>query len=81
MDTSAYTHLCRAGYGHIIGELAPFGVVLIPHQVDTEITRGRDSYPAIPAVSSVTWAQTVALDDDHELAAMVIKARLGGGVD
>ena len=81
MDTSAYTHLCRAGYGTIIPQLAPSGVVLIPRQVDIEIARGRDNYPSILAVSSVEWARTVVLDDDDELAAMLIKARLGGGVD
>lgn len=81
MDTSAYTHLCRAGYADIIGQLAPGGVVLIPCQVDIEIARGRDKYPSIPSVLSVEWAQTVVLDDDDELAAMFIKARLGGGID
>lgn len=81
MDTSAYTHLCRAGYANIIGQLAPGGVVLVPCQVDIEIARGSDRYPSIPSVSSVEWAQTVVLDDDDELAAMFIKARLGGGVD
>ena len=32
-------------------------------------------------MSSVEWARAVVLDDDDELAAMLIKARLGGGVD
>jgi hypothetical protein len=57
------------------------GVALIPRQVDVEIARGRYSYPLILAVSSVEWAWTVVLGDDGELAAMLIKARLGGGVD
>lgn len=81
MDTSVYTHLCRAGYATTIPQLAPGGLVLIPRQVDIEIARGRDNYPSILAVSSVEWARTVVLDDDDELAAMLIKARLGGGVD
>ena len=81
MDTSAYTHLCRAGYATVIERLAPGGVVLIPRQVDIEIARGSDKYPSVPSVSSVEWARTVLLDEDDELAAMLIKARLGGGVD
>lgn len=81
MDTSTYTHLCRAGYVGIIEKLAPGGIVLIPRQVEVEVEKGRDKYPSIPSVASVDWAQTVVLDDDDELAAMLIKARLGGGVD
>ena len=54
---------------------------MIPRQVDIEIARGSDKYPSIRSVSSVEWAHAVVLDDDDELAAMFIKARLGGGVD
>jgi predicted nucleic acid-binding protein len=81
VDTSTYTHLCRAGYAPVIQQLAPCGVVLIPRQVETEIAKGSDKYPSIPSVSSVGWARTVVLDDDDELSAMFIKARLGGGAN
>lgn len=63
MDTSTYTHLCRAGQQEIIAQLSPGGIVRVPSEVDAEIERGRDRYPAIPAVSSVTWAKVVVLDE------------------
>ena len=48
MDTSAYTHLCRAGHACIIEKLAPGGVVLIPCEVDVEITKGRELHSRHP---------------------------------
>ncbi|MCY7341425.1 MAG: hypothetical protein LH603_06135 [Pseudonocardia sp.] len=46
-----------------------------------EIERGRDRYPAIPAVSSVEWAKIVVLDDEKVWTMPDVKAQLGGGPD
>ena len=80
-DTTTYTHLCRAGHQEIIARLAPGGVVLVPTEVDVEIERGRDRYPAIPAVSSVEWAKIVVLDEDEVWTMLDVKAQMGGGLD
>jgi predicted nucleic acid-binding protein len=79
MDTSTYTHLCRAGHACIIAKLAPGGVVLIPVEVDVEIQRGRDKYPGIPSSSDTPWAEIAVLSDDEQWTAMKVKAALGGG--
>lgn len=79
MDTSAYTHLCRAGHACIIEKLAPGGVVLIPCEVDVEITKGRELHSGIPAVSTTCWARVAVLTDDEQWTAMHVKAALGGG--
>lgn len=78
MDTSTYTHLCRAGHSELIKWLAPSGVVVIPTDVDAEIQRGRENYPGIPAVSAVDWAEIAILTDDEILTQAQIKAELGG---
>jgi predicted nucleic acid-binding protein len=79
MDTSTYTHLCRAGHACIIEKLAPGGTVLIPREVDVEIEKARDKHSGIPAVSSACWAKLAVLTDDEEWTAMQVKAALGGG--
>ena len=79
MDTSTYTHLCRAAYASIIEQLSPGGVVLIPREVDVEIEKARDNHSGIPSVSSVCWARLVILTDDEDLTAMQVKSALGGG--
>jgi predicted nucleic acid-binding protein len=79
MDTSSYTHLCRAGHADIVENLAPGGVVLILSEVNTEIENGRDKYPGIPAVSDVCWAEITCLRPDEEWTAIRVKAALGGG--
>jgi predicted nucleic acid-binding protein len=79
MDTSTYTHLCRAGHSDLIKSLAPSGVVLIPADVNDEIERGREAYPDIPAVSSTGWAETVVLTEDEVWTQLQIKAQMGGG--
>lgn len=78
MDTSTYTHLCRAGHSDLIKWLAPSGVVVIPTDVDAEIQRGRENFPGIPAVSAVDWAEIAILTDDEILTQAQIKAELGG---
>lgn len=79
MDTSTYTHLCRAGHQEIIAQLSPGGIVLVPTEVDAEIERGRNRYPAIPAVSLATWAKVVVLDEDENWTMLEIKAQMAGG--
>jgi predicted nucleic acid-binding protein len=79
MDTSTYTHLCRAGYACIIEKLAPGGIVLIPREVDVEIEKARDKHSGIPAVSSTSWTKLAVITDDEEWTAMQVKAALGGG--
>ncbi len=81
MDTSTYTHLCRAGHQEILARLTPGGAVLVPSEVDVEIERGRDRYPAIPAVSSVGWAKVVVLDEDEVWTMLDVKAQMGGSPD
>ena len=80
-DTTTYTHLCRAGHQEIIAQLAPGGVVLVPTEVDVEIERGRDRYPAIPAVSSVEWARIVVLGEAELWNMLDVKAQMGGDPD
>lgn len=78
MDTSTYTHLCRAGYEFIIQSLAPNGVVLIPAEVNTEIENGRDKHPGIPSVSVISWAAHILMTDEERWTALKVKAALGG---
>lgn len=78
LDTTAYTHLCRAGHADLIRQLAPSGVVLVPSPVDTEIERGREKYPNIPALSAVEWAELVVLTEEEEWTALQVKAQMGG---
>jgi predicted nucleic acid-binding protein len=80
MDTSAYTHLCRAGHACIIEKFAPCGVVLIPREVDVEIKEGGERHYGIPAVSATRWAKIAVLTDDEQWTAMRVKAALGGGM-
>jgi predicted nucleic acid-binding protein len=79
MDTSTYTHLCRAGYEFIIQNLAPHGVVLIPAEVNVEIENARERHPGIPSVSAVDWAAHTSMTDEEEWTALWVKAALGGG--
>lgn len=79
MDTSTYTHICRAGHADIIEKLAPGGVVLIPHEVSLEIERGRENYPGIPAVSATCWADVAVLTEAEWDTLVEVKARMGGG--
>lgn len=78
MDTSTYTHLCRAGHAWIIESLAPGGVILIPDEVNTEIENGRTNYPRIPAVAEVPWAETTVLTEEESFTLLMLKAERGG---
>lgn len=78
IDTSVYTHMFRAGHGHLIGTLAPGGTVTVPAEVNTEIDAGRATYSNIPEVASVPWARLTALNEDEVGTQLVVKAALGG---
>lgn len=81
IDTSTYVHLCRAGRGSLIRQLAPGGQVLIPTSVSAEIENSRSLYPDIPSVSSVDWAQTIVATEEEGRMQIRIKAGMGGGPD
>ncbi len=78
MDTSTFTHLCRAGHSDIIERLAPGRLVLIPTDVNDEIERGRLSYPGIPAISAVEWAEVAVLTEEETWTQLQIKAEMAG---
>lgn len=79
LDTTAYTHLCRAGHGDLLARLAPSGVVLVPTPVNREIEDGRETYAGIPAVSTVGWAELIVPTEEEEWTALQVKAQMGGG--
>jgi predicted nucleic acid-binding protein len=81
MDTSTYTHVCRAGHADILKNLAPSGVVIVPTDVNTEIEQGRERYEGIPAVSSVGWAEIAVLSEDEVWTQLGVKAQMGGRPD
>lgn len=81
IDTSVYTHLCRAGHSSILQHLAPGGTVTVPLEVQDEINEGRDRYPGIPAVADTEWAQTVVLTEQEESTLLVALGRMGGGTE
>ena len=78
MDTSTFTHLCRANHATIIEKLAPRRLVLIPTDVNEEIERGRLSYAGIPAISSITWAEMAVLTEEETWTQLQIKAKMAG---
>jgi capsular polysaccharide biosynthesis protein/predicted nucleic acid-binding protein len=80
MDSSIYTHLCRAGHASVIWQLAPDGVVLVPNSVAAEIENQRARYPDIPSVDAVYWAQTIELTEEEHRTQIAVKARMGGSV-
>ena len=49
LDTSTFTHLCRAGHEEVLAQLAPGGVVVIPDDVNSEIEKGRDAAALVAA--------------------------------
>lgn len=79
VDTSVYTHLCRAGHAEILERLAPSGVIFVPDDVGAEIRNGREHHSGIPDPSSISWAQVTVLTDEEIFTQLIIKAALGGG--
>jgi len=79
IDTSTYTHLCRAGHAEILEKLAPGGVVVVPSQVSSEIDAGRERHAGIPTVSEVEWARLTVLTEAEDWTQLLVKAQMGGG--
>ena len=79
MDTSTFTHFFRAGYGEVLGFVAPGAIVLVPREVETEIDRARERYTGVPTLDQVRWAKRTFLSDVEDWTAMQVKAELGGG--
>lgn len=78
IDTSTYTHLCRAGHAELLELLTPGGVLLVPTDVSSEIEEGRARYGDIPSVADVRWAELAILSDEEEWTKLLVKADLGG---
>lgn len=78
IDTSTYTHLCRAGHSAILSRLAPGGVVLVPDDVSFEIDRGRERYADIPSVADVPWAELTTLTQAESFTQVLLKADMAG---
>lgn len=78
IDTSAYTHLCRAGHSDLIWRLAPEGIVVVPCDVNDEIEQGRELYSSIPAISSVDWAEIAILTEDEVWTQLSVRAQMSG---
>ncbi len=78
-DTSAYTHLSRAGHAEILERLAPGGVILVPDDVNTEIHAGQALNAGIADPASTSWAQLTVLTEDEVGTQLMVKAALGGG--
>lgn len=78
-DTSVYTHLSRAGHAHILQDLAPGGIILVPDEVDAEIQEGQELYPGIAGVGVTSWAQLTVLTEEEVSTQLLVKAAMGGG--
>lgn len=81
IDTTAYTHLCRAGHEQILQRLAPGGWVIVPAEVSVEIEAGRAGYPQIPSVANVSWAHLTVLSEDEVWTQVQVKSQMGGRSD
>ncbi|NMO04016.1 hypothetical protein HH308_22640 [Gordonia sp. TBRC 11910] len=73
MDTSTFTHFCRAKQQHILEQLAPQGLILIPDSVDVEVERGRDVGYEIPSIDDLPWVERGVLTSDEEMTQVLIK--------
>lgn len=76
MDTSTFTHFCRAGHQDILRRLAPQGVILIPDTVHSEILDGRDRGYDIPAVGDLDWVEVGVLTEEEQDTQLDIKIRM-----
>lgn len=75
MDTSTFTHFCRAGHQDILRRLAPQGLILIPDTVYSEVENGRDRGYDIPSIIELSWVELGVLTTDE------IDTQLGIKVD
>lgn len=74
MDTSVFTHFCRAGHAELLRRLAPQGVILIPDTVYGEVEDGRDCDHDIPSIAALPWVELGALTLEEEMQQLLIKA-------
>lgn len=81
MDTSTFTHFFRAGYGDILGSVAPCGIVVVPREVEAEIEGARDRHAGVPPLDQVSWAQRIFMTENEQWTATQVKATLGGGTE
>lgn len=74
MDTSTFTHFCRAGHVEVLRRLAPQGLILIPDTVHGEVEAGRDSGYDIPSIAALQWVELGVLTPEEEMRQLLIKA-------
>lgn len=81
MDTSTFTHFCRAGYEEVLHRLAPQGLILIPDTVLAEIEAGREAGYDISSPTTLPWVEIGVLTDDESTTQMLIKVDMPSGKD
>ena len=79
VDTSTFTHFCRAGHEDVLRRLAPQGLILIPDTVYGEVEDGRDSDYAIPSIAGLPWVELGVLTPEEEMRQLLIKADMPSG--
>ncbi|MEU2172865.1 MULTISPECIES: hypothetical protein [Nocardia] len=73
MDTSTFTHFCRAGHQDILRRLAPQGLILIPDTVNGEVEEGRDRGYDIPSITELPWVELGVLTFEEADTQLQIK--------
>ncbi|MFI2233235.1 hypothetical protein [Nocardia testacea] len=73
MDTSTFTHFCRAGHQDVLRRLAPQGLILIPDTVQSEVEDGRDNGYDIPSIAELPWVEVGVLTFEEAYTQLDIK--------
>ncbi|WP_032374505.1 hypothetical protein ACN9MI_08625 [Rhodococcoides fascians] len=76
MDTSTFTHFCRAKREDVLQRLAPQGLILIPDSVDSEIWRGIEHGYDLPDIDSLPWVERGILTEDEEMLQLLIRVEM-----
>lgn len=79
MDTSTFSHFCRAGHQDLLRRLAPQGLILIPDTVADELEAGSDLGYDIPSIANLPWVELGVLTSAEEMEQLIIKADLPSG--
>ncbi|MFH5228164.1 hypothetical protein [Antrihabitans spumae] len=79
MDTSTFTHFCRAGHEEVLERLAPQGLILIPDTVNAEVEDGREAGYDIPALATLSWVEIGVLTEDESMTQLYIKVDMPSG--
>lgn len=79
MDTSTFTHFCRAGQHDLLRRLAPQGLILIPDTVASEVQAARDLDHDIPSIADLAWVELGVLTPEEEMRQLLIKADMPSG--